>query len=255
MDYFEDQENPQEQDKNPDRLWNTLTMILCAGTILLIVFFTLIYTNPQSGINPYPPVIIPPTVQIPTKTLTPSPTETPGPTDTPEPTSTRTPTATKTRTPTSINTPFVIILATESVVAPTQDPDTAASPYSFAVQPGSPVAYSSSVMQPEVGCKWLGVGGNVVDLQGAPIVGLRVQLYGSLHGVIKEIVSLTGTINRYGPAGYEIVLSDKPTETNHTLWVQLLNQAGGVLSDKVYFDTFDSCDKNLTIINFKQIRQ
>jgi hypothetical protein len=253
MDYFEDQENPQEQGKDPDKLWNSLTIILTAATIILIVFFALIYNNPQSGFNPFPPVVIPQVVQIPTSTLTPTMTETPEPTNTPEPTYTKTPTATKTRTPTAVNTPFVIILPTESIIAPTPDPKITTSPYSFAVQPGSPVAYSSSVMQPEVGCKWLGVGGNVVDLQGAPIVGLRVQLYGSLHGEIKEIVSLTGTINRYGPAGYEIVLSNKPTETNHTLWVQLLNQAGGVLSDKVYFDTFDSCDKNLTIINFKQI--
>lgn len=254
MNYFEDQETPQEKEKNPDSLWNTLSIVLVAGTILLIVFFGWIYTNPQSGINPFPPVEIPPTVIIPTLTSTPLPTETPGPTDTPQPTATPTPTITRTVTPKAINTPFVIILPTESIIAPTQDVNVTASPFSYAVQPGNPVAYSSSVMQPELGCKWLGVGGNVVDLQGAPIVGLRVQLYGSLKGHIKDITSLTGTVNRYGQAGYEIVLSDTPVDTKHTLWVQLLNQAGGVLSDKVYFDTSSNCDKNLTIINFKQVR-
>lgn len=251
MNYFDDQEDQQESRKDPNSPWNMLTLILASGTILLIILFGLIYSNPQSALNPFPPVVLPPTVQIPTATPTLVPTNTPTPTETPEP---PTPTPTQTPLPTTANTPFVIILPTESVIAPTPDPRYTADPFTFKVQPGSPAIYSSSVMQPELGCKWLGVGGNVVDLQGAPIVGLRVQLYGSLRGEIKQEVSLTGTISRYGPAGYEIVLANVPVMTKHTLWIQLLNQAGGVLSDKVYFDTYDTCDKNLTIINFKQIR-
>ena len=84
MNYLEDQENPQEQIKDPDNLWNRLTMILAAGTILLIILFAWIYVNPQSGINPYPPMVIPPIVQIPTNTPTTIPTETPQPTNTPQ---------------------------------------------------------------------------------------------------------------------------------------------------------------------------
>jgi len=26
------------------------------------------------------------------------------------------------------------------------------------------------------------------------------------------------------------------------------------MSDKIYFDTFDNCDKNLIFVNFKQVR-
>ena len=254
MDYFEEFEDPQEQIKDPNSVWNTLTLILAGGTILVGLLFAWIFFNPQSQLNPYPPYVIPPVVQIPTNTPSPLPTFTPLPSKTPRPTETPIPTETSTPTPEIVNTPFILILPTESPQATIPGQKNTESPYQYVVQPGGPVSVSSSIMQPEVGCNWLGVGGNVVDLQGAPIVGLRVQLYGSLHGEIKIIVSISGTVNRYGPAGYEITLSDYPTETNHTLWLQLFDQAGGALSDKVYFDTFAGCDKNLTIINFKQVR-
>lgn len=112
----------------------------------------------------------------------------------------------------------------------------------------------SSLMLPDLGCNWLGVGGNVVDLQGAPVIGLRVQLYGSFHRVVMSEMSISGAVDRYGSAGYEITIDDKPSVTNGTMWVQLFNQAGGTLSDKIFFDTTASCDENLIIINFKQVR-
>jgi hypothetical protein len=94
----------------------------------------------------------------------------------------------------------------------------------------------------------------VIGLDDAPMLGLRVQLYGSLHGRVKAITSLSGTVDRYGKAGYEITINDFPTETYHTLWLQLYSQAGGALSDKVYIDTYASCEKNLIIVNFKQVK-
>ena len=181
-----------------------LRLILAGGTILVGLFFAWIFFNPQSQLNPYPPFVIPPVVQIPTNTPSPLPTFTPLPSKTPRPTETPIPTETSTPTPEIINTPFILILPTESPQATIPGQKNTESPYQYVVQPGGPVSVSSSIMQPEVGCNWLGVGGNVVDLQGAPIVGLRVQLYGSLHGEIKIIVSISGTVNRYGPAGYEM---------------------------------------------------
>jgi len=254
MNYFEDQDITPEEGNDPEKKWNILTLILAGGTILILLLYGWIFFFPQSGINPYPPVVIPPTVVIPTSTQTPMPSETPKPSLTPVPTWTPVPTKTNTPTPELVSTQFVLMLPTVSLEPTLAGLKNTVSPYPYVVQPGSPASVSSEIMQPEVGCNWLGVGGQVVDLQGAPIVGLRVQLYGSLRGEIKILTSITGTVNRYGPAGYELVLSDFPTESKSTLWVQLLDQAGGVLSDKVYFPTFASCDKNLTIINFKQVR-
>jgi len=36
--------------------------------------------------------------------------------------------------------------------------------------------------------------------------------------------------------------------------VQLLDQAGAPLSEKIYFETFEDCNRNLVFINFKQVR-
>lgn len=249
-----------------DRGWNRFAWFFLIGTAVLMVFFTLIFINPNGSLNPFPPIEIPPTVIIPTGTST----NTLAPTWTfsPQPTRTHTPVQTEIPLPVLLPSDMPDMLATtageNSVIAvSTADPTiTPVLPtatvnsggYSFIVQPGSPAAVSSSIMRPDDGCSWMGVGGQVVDLQGAPIVGLRVQLYGSLHGKIKAITSLTGTVNRYGPAGYEITIADTPTASSHTLWLQLFNQSGGAISDKVYFNTYDDCEKNLTIIHFKQVK-
>lgn len=239
-----------------DEVWDRLSLIFLMGTVLTAILMVWIFFQPGSSVNPFPPVVIPPTVMIPTNTPTPEPTNTPTRTNTSRPTKTFTPTipSESTSTPEAPTAVFVLPSATEDLgtVFPTSKVTNSA--YSFVVQPGSPASVSSSIMRPDDGCNWMGVGGQVVDMQGAPIVGLRVQLYGSLHGKIKTIPSLTGSVDRYGPAGYEITISDFPTATNHTLWVQLFNQSGGALSDKVYFNTFTGCEKNLTIIHFKQIK-
>jgi hypothetical protein len=67
-------------------------------------------------------------------------------------------------------------------------------------------------------------------------------------------MTLTGIALNYGRAGYEFTLADKPIASNDMLWVQLLDQIGAPISEKVYFDTYAECEKNLIIINFKQVK-
>lgn len=126
--------------------------------------------------------------------------------------------------------------------------------YPFAVVQGSPSTLPYSAMVPEIGCAWLGVGGNVEDQTGAPILGLRVQVYGSFHGHVIAEMSITGSVQRYGGAGYEIQVDDIPSYSYRTLWVQLYNQAGTAVSEKVFITTSENCDENLIIINFQQLR-
>ena len=189
-----------------DSTWDRMTLFFFIATIMTAILMVSIFLQPNSGLNPFPPVIIPPTVMIPSITPTVQPSRTTPPTKTARPTRTSTPTTE----PTSASTPvpptelFVLPSATETdgTAWPTSKvTDTA---YTFVVQPGSPANVSSSIMRPDDGCNWMGIGGQVVDMQGAPIVGLRVQLYGSFHGKVKPVSSLTGTVDRYGPAGYEI---------------------------------------------------
>jgi hypothetical protein len=68
------------------------------------------------------------------------------------------------------------------------------------------------------------------------------------------MVTISGTAPQYGQAGYEFKLADQPIDSVQSLYVQLLDQADLPLSEKYYFDTFNDCEKNLVLINFKQIR-
>ena len=100
------------------------------------------------------------------------------------------------------------------------------------------------------------VGGQVVDMSGGPVTGLVIRLGGGLPGVSipDNLMSLTGVAPNYGRAGYEFTLADMPIRSRDSLWVQLLNQVGGPLSAKVYFDTYDNCEQNLIIVDFKQVK-
>ena len=100
----------------------------------------------------------------------------------------------------------------------------------------------------------MGVGGQVLDLQGRPLTGVTVQLSGTLDGKSTILNSLTGTARQYGEAGFEFTLEDAPLASTGTLWVRLADQASLPLSGRQFFDTYAECEKNLIIINFKQIR-
>lgn len=124
----------------------------------------------------------------------------------------------------------------------------------FVLHPGDPVAIPN-IGHPEAGCNWLGVAGRAFNMSGAPIgQGLFVQLAGNLDGQEVEMLSMTGTATQYGEGGYEFILGENPVASSETLWVQLFDQAMLPLSDKVTFNTYSECNKNLTLVNFNQVR-
>jgi hypothetical protein len=101
----------------------------------------------------------------------------------------------------------------------------------------------------------MGVAGRAFNMSGAPIAqGLFVKLGGSLDGQDVEMLSMTGTATQYGEGGYEFVLGEKPVASSETLWVELFDQAMLPLSDKIGFNTYSECTKNLTLVNFNQVR-
>jgi len=65
---------------------------------------------------------------------------------------------------------------------------------------------------------------------------------------------MTGLADVYGPGGFEITLADKLVASEGTLWIQLLDQQNLPLSQRIYFNTYDDCERNLIIIYFDQIR-
>ncbi len=115
-------------------------------------------------------------------------------------------------------------------------------------------AISSKVIHPELECQWAGVGGQVFDLQGRPLVQINLRLKGVLDGHPVDLLGLTGTQLEYGPAGYEFTLGDQPVASKGSLTLQLVDPNGLPLSDQVAIDPSADCDSNLVLVNFKQIR-
>jgi hypothetical protein len=238
MDAFDFKEPVKPRD-NKELVWNILTIVVLVSICCVVGWTASVFFNP-AGIRVLPEgALATDTPNIPSKTPTVRallpPTWTPGPTDTDEPTATPVPTQTS---------------------FPTDQPGVTATP----MPPGSmnyvPKGDTQLIQDfSNLGCSWLGVGGAVTDLSGSPVQGLFVQLGGTIKGQLFETqTSMTGLARQYGEGGYEFKIADKPISTNKTLWVQLFDQAGLPLSDRIYFPTADDCTKNLVFISFKQVK-
>lgn len=230
-----------------EAFWNVLTMIVIIATLAAIGLFVLIYQYPAVRFNPFPPPTLPALIALPTSTPTP-----------PMLPATWTPTITQTVMPSITPEPYTDTLAptmvgSDLLQAPVNTPDNNAN-YPFALQ-SEPAGIDASVLYPDRSCGWMGVGGQVTDLQGSPVTGITVQLGGSLNGKALDQTSLTGLATKYGEAGYEFELGKIPVNSTDTIWIRLIDQARLPLSQRVYFQTFEDCRRNLIIINFRQVRK
>jgi hypothetical protein len=248
FDYIdEDEEN---KPFNTDIVWNILTVVIVLLVLCVGVVFLTIFTNPNAGLNPFPPPTMPAISAL--DTLTPTPKSILPPTWTP--TYTSEPTATETPEPT-ITLPVVVDATETPSLTPEEEAETDGD-MPFVLHEGNP-QYIPNLYHAELGCDWMGVGGQVLSLNGAPVTGVVVKLGGQLAGETVELLTVTGIATQYGPAGYEFDLTEVvegPTASSHSLWVQLLDQAGLAMSDKVYFETYQECDRSTIIIYFKQVK-
>ena len=121
--------------------------------------------------------------------------------------------------------------------------------YTYLLQAGSP-SFVPNIFRQELGCNWMGVGGQVFDTEGQPVTGLIVEISGELDG--REILelSISGGAPQYGLGGFEITLADHPIASQGQLSVVLYNLQNEPQSEKIYFDTLDDCTHNLVIVNF-----
>lgn len=242
FDYYDENEERKNKAKQGALVWNILTILALLAAIFMVGVFFVIFLNPQSGLNPFPPPALP--TLIPTASVTPTSSvllpATWTPTPPPPPTSTPSPEPTYTLTP-------------EGEQPPTENTHDPAEGLPFVMQEGNP-QYIPNIYHPDAGCEWMGVGGQVIGLDGGAVLYLSIKLGGSLNGEVIEMITISGTAPQYGQAGYEFKLSDEPLDSTQNLYIELLDQADLPLSDKYYFDTFNDCDKNLILINFKQIR-
>jgi hypothetical protein len=120
---------------------------------------------------------------------------------------------------------------------------------SYQLQPGSPLAMEN-VFHQERGCNWMGIGGQVFGESGQPIGMLVVEVGGQLEGEKIEALTLTGSASQWGPGGFEFDLAEKPIFSTESLWVQVLDLEGNPLSEQVYIDTFEDCDRAVVMVNF-----
>jgi len=239
---FPDEILVDEKRRRSDRLWNIFTILLIVLMVGLCSVFYLIFSNPESALNPAPPPTMPVLIVLPTSTATQRalpPTWTPT-------VIVLTPTLTSTTGPQA-----TLPLGT---VQPTSTRDLSASA-PFVLQ-GAPMAVADGLFRGTNDCKWMGVAGNVYDLQGRPVIGLKVRLGGVLNGksITPERTTLTGLARAYGESGYEFKLADQPIASTSALWIRLYDQQDIPISDKTYFDTYNDCAKNLVLVNYKQVR-
>jgi hypothetical protein len=122
----------------------------------------------------------------------------------------------------------------------------------YIVQPGTP-AKLENFLQPNAGCNWTGIAGQVFDTNDFPVTGLIVEVGGKLEGSDILRLTLTGGSPTLGSGGFEIPLTDHVVASQKELYIQIFDLEGNALSDQIFFDTYASCQENLVLINFVAI--
>jgi hypothetical protein len=246
MDNFDLKTEPKV--KRKPLIWNILTILVLLGTCCLVYYFVAIFINPISAYNPFPPVPSPTLYQTPTYT----PTIIPQPA-TWTPTFTVSPVPTRTKAPTWTSVPLEVSPSDTPTTTPTIE-NPAFTPTAFPAS--ADITYeASTTMHPDLACKWMGIGGKVVNADNTPLLFQTIQLGGTLDGKVINSLVLSGSIPAYGKSGFEFEkLGDNPIASTHTLWIQLFDNNGRPLTEKTYFDTYDDCAKNLVMIVFTKAR-
>jgi hypothetical protein len=121
------------------------------------------------------------------------------------------------------------------------------------VQHGSPVAISNFA-HPELGCNWMGLAGQIIDIDNRPIKDMVVEVGGTMKGNPIFGLAVTGESSVYGPGGFEIQLGDEPISSDDTLWVVVYDLDGNQIISPAYFSTYSDCERNLIILNFLKER-
>lgn len=177
----------------------------------------------------------------------------PGPTSTPAPTNTRGPTLTPsliptfpTRTPTPTQTPTPTNTPTETPTGPTPTPSPSRSAFPFTKTDTSPFYlqnYANSA-----GCNWLGIAGEVLDLNRNPVPDgqYKVHVWGSGIDQRPDV----GGAKDYSPSGWEQFVANTPLIRDYNVQLETIN--GTAVSQVYTVQTRASCSQNLVRFDFVQ---
>ncbi len=265
--------------KRSSAIFDVITVGFVVLTVVVAGWVVLILNDPNTALNPFPPPTVAPALQLPT--LTPSPTVTLTPTVTATPTASATPTATPTATATHTPTvtPSPTVTPTEvvagaggppevapsatltppplddgsgvSIPASTDAPATSAPDTPFAAPTRSPFPFTAAAVRyepnpGEEGCQWLSIAGTITGMDGAPLPGLAVEISGDNF----RNVQFSGSAARWGNGGFEFNLGAAPRAATYTL--RVLGPVGGPVSEVVYVETGNTCQRNVAIVDFTQ---
>jgi hypothetical protein len=236
---YEDTPSPTKNAKL--EIWDVLSIVMLILTFCLGLYFAAIFLFPQAAFNPLKPNTVDPNAP-PTATLTPIQLDATW-TVTPSQVATGTSTLLPTYTLEPSATPFSLVTPTITFT-PTATPK---APFS-----ATTTYIASTIIHPEAGCNWQGVGGTVVDANNADMLRMTISLIGFYNGKSVNELTVSSIAPAYGKSGFEFVLGTAPISSNDELYLQLLDQSGLPLSDKIYVDTFDECSKNLVLVRFKK---
>lgn len=254
-------------------LFNLLTLLIVGLILLVAAGFVVALTSPElvepltAGLGlgegegdevaePTPTRVA--AAVVPTSTLTPTPNLLLAPTWTPgargagggaaTATNTRRATGEPTITPT-----FPPPTATPTPTnTPTNTPTPGPSP--TATQTRSPFPFTASGpmylqnFANAAGCNWLGIGGEVLDLNRNPVPAGQYRVHVWACGIDER--ATVGGAPAYGPSGYEQFIFNAPTVRQCN--VQLETSNGTAVSQVYSVETRASCNQNLALFNFVQ---
>lgn len=248
MDNFEFKPEESKVNRTP-LIWNILTVLIVLGILGVGFYYLSIFANPNSPLNPFPPASIPTLYQTATFTSTwiqqPA-TWTPTNTIPPEASRTKAPTWTllpEMVTPSVTLTPGITSTESTQTITATTMPASAVVTY-----------IPSTNFHPDKGCNWLGVGGKVLGTDGKPLINQYIQMGGTLDAKSINFLTLSSTASIYGASGFEFVLSDHTIASSQTLWIQLFDINFKPMTNKIYFDTYTDCARNLMMFTFTKTR-
>ena len=240
---------PERKVNRKSLLWNFLTGVVLLSVCCLLYYFVSVFLNPKSSLNFFPPPALPTLYQTVTPTITIIQRE-------PTWTSTLTIEPSVTRTRAFTWTPLPEMITGTVTETPTETPTEGTPTITPTPMPASAeiTFQANTTIYPDSGCDWLGVGGQVFDTDGEPLQFQTIQLGGTLADQLVSRMTLSGNAPVYGSSGFEFVLGNQPIASIQTLWIQLFDNTARPLTEKIYFDTFEDCEKNLVMIIFTKNR-
>jgi hypothetical protein len=240
------QTEPVQTKRKRTFLWNLMTILVLLGIVCLVFYFVTVFRDPRSWLNPFKPEPSPTVYYTETPTITPI-----------QQPATWTPTITIKATSSRTRASTWTMLAGQMSETPTLTPsDTFTPSITFTAMPvlAEITYHPSTELYPGKQCAWMGVGGTVLGMDGSPLLFQTVQLGGALGEVVVNQMQLSGSAPLYGGSGFEFELGDLPVASTQTLWIQVFDNTGKALTEKIYFDTFDDCAQNLVRITFTRTR-